>query len=291
VGSIRAQVSVVDRATSLEWIVPGTTRLTLRPGRDPDPETRQPALVGFVALDPQRVGPAEQPLEDGAWDVVIRWLGLGMQATGGLRLTRKARSVDGPPIPPALVGRPVRWVVPRADMSGALRIGIGGPDRVPARMDDAARRVLRQGNSVSIELPIATERSGPIVAGTLRLTGDAGVFDLPASIDGALGLLVVTVDDVTAGGAIPRGRYVLTAHIGGEAAPGVSAGGVVVRDDGRFVVLGLQQVSQVLRVRSVAAWTARAAGRAMRGQAVAAYRRLPTWAKDVVRAGYGRLRA
>ncbi len=289
--SIRAQVSVVDRATSLEWIVAGATRLSLRPGRDPEPGARRPALLGFVALDPQRVGPGEQPLEDGAWDVVVRWIGLGMQATGGLRLSRRARSSEGPPIPPALVGRPVRWVVPRADGDGALRIGIGGPDRVPARMDDGARRVLRQGSGVAFELPIATDRHGSVVSGTVRLTGDAGVFDLPATVGGAIGLLVVAVDDVTVAGAVPRGRYELTAHIGGEAAPGLSVGAVVVRDDGRFVVLGVESVSQAARLRSVAAWTARSAGKAARSQAVAAYRRLPSWAKDAVRTGRGRLRA
>ena len=90
--AIRAQVSLVDRGTALEWIVPGGAGLSIRPAGDPDDEVRLPALVGFVELDAQRVGPGEQPLDDGAWDVQIRWSGLGLQSTGLLRLPRRVRN-------------------------------------------------------------------------------------------------------------------------------------------------------------------------------------------------------
>ena len=285
---IRAQVSLVNRETALEWIVSGGAGLALRPAGDPDDELRIPALVGFVELDPQRVGPGEQPLEDGAWDVLIRWSGLGLQASGLLQLPRRARVAERPAITPALVGQPVRWIVPGVDADGALRVRIGGPDRAPARIDDDARRVIREGGGISIELPIATDRSGPIAAGTLRLVGDPGTTDLPATFDGALGLLVVSAS--AAGFALTRGRYAVTAHLGGERAPGIDAGSVVVRDDGRIAVLG-PRVSRVARARAWTAWSTRSAVDGARSRALVAFRRLPPPAKDAIRGAFGRLRA
>ena len=182
---------MVDRGTALEWIVRGGAGLAIQPAGDPDDEVRLPALVGFVELDAQRVGPGEQPLDDGAWDVQIRWSGLGLQSTGLLRLPRRARSTQRPAISPALLGRPMRWVVPTADTDGVLRVLIGGADRAPARIDDAARRVLRQGGGLALELPIATDRAGALGPGVLRLRDHGRVFDLPAAIEGSLGLLVV----------------------------------------------------------------------------------------------------
>lgn len=289
--AIRAQVSVVDRETALEWIVPGGAGLSLRALGDPDDEVRLPALLGFVELDPQRVGPGEQPLDDGSWDVLIRWSGLGIQGTGLLRLSRRAREADAPPISPALLGRPVRWVVPRSDADGALRISIGGPARLPARIDDAARRVVRDGATLAIGLPVATDRSGVLAAGTLRLTGEPGAFDLPASFEGSLGGLVVSVNNVTAQGAIPRGRYELTAHLGGDEAPGLPVGAAVVRDDGRLALLGVRGMSRLAHLRSWLAWTVRSAGETTRTRALATFRRLPQPAKDLIRTAYGRLRA
>ena len=102
---------------------------------------------------------------------------------------------------------------------GSLRIRIGGADRAPARIDERARRVLRQGMTIAIQLPIATDRcrrprgrhpSPP----RRRRRGSA----LPATFEGSLGLVVVSASGGTR--AIPRGRYELTAHVGGESAPG-----------------------------------------------------------------------
>ena len=290
-GAIRAQVSVFDRETALEWIVPGGAGLSLRPVGDADDEVRLPALVGFVELDPQRVGPGEQPLDDGSWDVLIRWSGLGFQGTGLLRFARRARQAEAPPISPALLGRPVRWAVPRSDQDGALRISIGGPMRLPARIDDAARRVVREGAGLAIALPIATDRSGLLAAGTLRLAGEPGTFDLPAAFEGSQGGLIVSVASVTAKGLIPKGRYELTAHLGGEDAPGLPVGAAVARDDGRLVVVGVRGVSLPARIRSWLGWTVRSAGETARTRALATFRRMPQPAKDLIRSTYGRLRA
>ena len=290
-GAIRAQISLVERATSLEWIVPGRAGLSIRPTGDPDDEVRLPALIGFVGLDPQRVGPGEQPLDDGVWDVLIRWSGLGLHASGLMRLPRRARTAERPMISPALVGRPVRWVVPRADPDGTLRIAIGNADRAPARIDGAARHVLRQGSRLSVELPIATDRSGGIAAGTLRFKGEQGTFDLAASFEGSVGLLVVTTGGGRKDGVVPRGRYELSAHLGDEDAPGLAAGSVVVRDDGSFTPIGMSGVSLLARTRGWMSWSARSLTESMRTRARAAFRRLPGWAKDLIRSAYGRLRA
>ncbi|MEO8272526.1 MAG: glycosyltransferase family 2 protein [Chloroflexota bacterium] len=289
---IRAQVSLVDRETALEWIVAGGAGLSLRPAGDPDDELRIPSLVGYLELDPQRVGPGEQPLDDGAWDVLIRWSGLGLQATGLLRLPRRARVAEQPAIRPALVGRPVRWIVPGVDAEGALRVRIGGSERAPARIDEGGRRVLRQGRGIAMELPIATDRSGMLAAGTLRLVGEAGTYALPATFGGSLGALVVSTNAGVAGtGAIPRGRYDMIAHVGGESAPGIDAGTVLVREDGHLVALGVHGVNRLARMRAWTSWSARSAMHGARSRALSTFRRLPPPAKDAIRTIYGRLRA
>ncbi len=286
---IRVQVSLVERDTALEWIVAGGAGLSLRPAGDADDEIRIPSLSGFIELDPQRVGPGEQPLDDGAWDVLIRWSGLGMQATGLLRLPRRARVAEQPAIRPALLGRPVRWIVPGVDAEGSLRVRIGGADRAPARIDQGARRVLRQGHGIAIELPIATDRSGALASGTLRLIGDGGAIDLPASFEGSLGVLVVSANPGARG--IPRGRYELTAHVGGDNAPGIAAGSVVARDDGRLIALGMRGVSRLAWIRAWTTWTRQSATEHARSRTLATFRRLPPSAKDAIRTVYGRLRA
>jgi poly(ribitol-phosphate) beta-N-acetylglucosaminyltransferase len=290
VGSIRAQVSLVDRETALEWIIPAGTRLSIKSGGGAGSEHRLPVLLGSVAIDPQRVGPGERPLDDGMWDVRIRWLGLGMHAEALLALPPSKSARTDPSIRPALLGRPTRWIVPLADRDGTLRLGIGGPDRAPARLATAGRRLLRDGPGLSIELPVATDRSGEMASGIVRFTGEPGVFDVPATFVGAIGALVVSV---RAGSAarIPRGRYELSAHVGGATAPGLAAGAVIVREDGRFVAVGLRGVPQLARLRAVAGWSIRSATTTMLLHAMSAYRRLPGRAREAIRSGYGRLRA
>jgi len=290
-GQIRAQVSLIDRQTALEWIVPGGAGLSLRPTGDADDDVRVPTLIGFVEIDPQRVGPGEQPLDDGTWDIQIRWSGLGIQATGPLRLSRKVRTVERPPIAPALLGSPVRWVVPRPDADGAVKLGVGGADRAPARIAEADRRLLRDGSGIAVALPIATDRSGPVANGTFRLQGGNGVFDLPASLRGSVGGLVVRTGHVRGQGVIPEGRYELSAHIGGPDGPALPVGAAIVRADGRVVVLGVRRDSVVTRVRGRVSWTARSLGESARTRSLASFRRMPPWAKDLVRGVYGRVRA
>jgi glycosyltransferase involved in cell wall biosynthesis len=291
--AIRLQASVVDRDTALEWIVPGGgalahTAVAQSPGSS---RASAPAvLVGLVELDPQRVGPGERRLDDGSWSVLIRWSGLGITASGSLRFPRRADPTGDLGVPPALLGRPLRWAVARADAARTLHLAIGGAERLPAHVDEAGRQLVRDGAVVAIALPIATDRIGLLGKGSLRLAGDLGTFELPASLDGALGGLTLRVADVRAGGHIPPGRYELTAHLGGAEAPGLPVGAAHVRPDGRFAIVGLRRVSVPARLRAWAEWSVRAGWRAGRTRALAAYRRLPQSTKDTIRARYGRAR-
>lgn len=255
-GSIRAQLSLVDPATSLEWIVPGTASLTLRALDPARPGIRQPRLEGLVELDPQGVGPGERPLDDGTWDVVVRILGLGVRAVGPLRVGVRDRDAGRPFVQPALLGQPPRWVVPRADGDGALRIGIGGPDRLPSTIDKPGRRVLRDGGAVVIALPVVTDRNGALARGRLGLTGRSGTFSLPATFRGEMAELVVAAPSVAREHAIPPGRYELTAHLGSEDSPGMSVGVAHVREDGRFAVIGVAREPMLTRLAGWAGWYA-----------------------------------
>jgi poly(ribitol-phosphate) beta-N-acetylglucosaminyltransferase len=287
--AIKVQVSLVDRQTALEWIVSGTGVVSTRRGGVPGKEVSLPSLVGFVMLDPKRVGPGGRRLEDGAWDVLLRWSGLGLSATGLLRVARRERTAKRPVIAPALIGSPVGWVVPGIDGDGVLRFRVGGADRAPARIDTTAGRVLRQGRSLAVELPIATDRFGTVAFGTLRLSGDGATFDLPATFSGSLGTLVVATSSGV-GQALPGGRYTLTAHVGTANSPGLPVGSVLVRDDGRLMMRGLQVVSPLERARSVASWSARAGAETVRWRAFATARRLPGWAKHLIRSSIRRTR-
>ena len=89
---------------------------------------------------------------------------------------------------------------------------------------------------------------------------------------------------------VARGRYEVTGHLGGPSAPALAIGGVAVRDDGRLVLLGLQGVNRIARLRSWAGWSARDVAGGMRTQAREVARRLPNPAKETIRGLLGRLR-
>ncbi|MEO5705369.1 MAG: glycosyltransferase [Candidatus Limnocylindrales bacterium] len=289
--SVRAQVSVVDRETALEWVLPGASALELRSTGDAGGSDRIPTIAGHVEIDPQRVGPGEQALASGLWDVQIWWSGFGVNTKGPLRFEVPGRGASRPAITPALFGRPLRWAVPIADAAGSLRIAIGGVDRVPAQLDQARRRIVRDGATLAIALPIATDRVGRMLRIGLVLTGAPGAFEIPAWITGSIGTILVDAPDLPAAGVIPRGRYELGARLGADATVGVLLGAAIVRDDGRFVLLGSARASTLARARSSAAWTVITARDATRSALSTAVRRMPPWAKELARSAYGRLRA
>jgi hypothetical protein len=178
--------------------------------------------------------------------------------------------------------------VPGVGTEGALRIRIGGTDRAPAHTDETALRVLSQGSGLAIQLPIAADRLGTLAPGMLRFAGDRGTVDLPATFEGSVGVVVVRLG--AGGHALPRGRYGLTAHLGSEKAPGLPAGSVVVRDDGRFAMIGVRGMSRLARLRAWTSWTQRSARDRVRTRALATFRRMPAGAKDLIRTAYGRRR-
>ncbi len=289
-GSVRAQVSVVDRETALEWVLPGRAALELRAAGGTASDARVPTLVGHIEIDPQRVGPGEQLLGSGLWDVQIWWSGFGINTKGPLHFEARPDGTNRPPITPALLGKPLRWIVPVADAAERLRIAIGGVDRVPARIDERGRHILRDGSSLAIALPIATDRAGRLLRVGLLLSGAPGAFEVPAWIRGSIGGILVDAPALPAAGVIPRGRYEIGARIGPDGPAGLALGAAIVRDDGRFVLLGSPRASALARARSSATWTLTAARDEMRYRLGSAFRRLPPRGKDIVRSAYRRLR-
>jgi poly(ribitol-phosphate) beta-N-acetylglucosaminyltransferase len=255
-GTIRAQVSLVDPATSLEWIVPGNASLSLHAIDDAQPSVQQPLLHGFVEIDPQAVGPGERPLDDGTWDVRVRMHGLGLRAIGLLRVPERERATELGLIRPALLGQPLRWAVPHSGDDGALRIGIGGHGRLPSTFDKAGPRVLRDGGAVAIALPVVTDRHGSIATGRLELTGQDGTFSLPATFRGAMAELVVSTQAARRHAPIPPGRYELSAHLGTKRTAGLPVGAVHVRENGRIEVVGIAREPTLTRLASWASWYA-----------------------------------
>lgn len=286
--AIRVHVSVIDRETALEWIVPSAATLELEP-IDPGGEVTVPVMAGFVALDPERVGPGDRPLDEGAWDVTVRWSGLGLQALGGIRPGRRVGR-RGAPAMPALVGRPLRWVVPRTADDGGLRMVIGDAVRLPTGLDHGGRIAVRDGAHVRIRLPISTDRTGHIADGTLGLDGPAGAFEVPLAVLGSLGRLLVAADRPADGWA-PRGRYELTAHLFGPGSPGIPLGTGSVRDDGRLQLAGMPRESIASRGRATAEWVGRSVIAAARARALAVFQALPESGRDVIRRWYRRARA
>jgi hypothetical protein len=124
----------------------------------------------------------------------------------------------------------------------------------------------------------------------LRLTGPAGTFDLPATFKGELGHVVVETAAIADTGALPRGRYEMTGHLGGPAAPALAVGTVAVRDDGKLLLVGLRGANRLARLDAWARWSVHEAADAVRTRAIDAARQLPSPAKDVLRVVHARLR-
>ena len=181
-------------------------------------------------------------------------LGLGLRATGPLRVPARdgRRPADRPAGARSGSRRAGSRRGPHHDR--ALRIGIGGPDRLPSTIDKPGRRVLRDGDAVVIALPVFTDRSGTLATGRLGLTGRSGSYSLPATFRGEMAELIVAAPAVAREHAIPRGRYELTAHLGSEDLPGLAVGAAHVRDDGRLVVLGIAREPLLNRLASWASW-------------------------------------
>lgn len=290
--AVRLQASIVDRETSLEWVLPSTSTLSLTPDPALGADVVVPEMVGRVEVDPQHVGPGRQPLDSGAWDLQVRWTGFGIHATGRMRFDPGSVAGPAPRLEPALVGRPVRWIVPMVDRAtDELRIAVGEADRLPAGLDEGGRRIVRDGTHLAIELPIATDRFGRIANVVFRLVGQSGAVELPGWLRGSAGRVVVDVPLPPAPGAIPRGRYDAGVRIGSDGAPTLPVGGAVVRDDGRVALVGSPRSSVLERAGTTARWAV-ATGRGLaRTTLKATARRLPQRMKDGVRAAQGSLRA
>lgn len=289
--SVRAQAAVVDRETSLEWVLPATSLLALRPMDPAEPSVVVPAMVGRVEFDPEHVGPGRRPLDSGTWDLQVRWTGLGVHATGRLRLDPPADAGELPRLAPALLGRPLRWIVPIVDgVTREVRIGVGESTRLPAGLDEQGRRIVRDGSRLAIALPVATDRHGRIAPVAIRLVGPADAVELPAWLKGSAGRVVVDAPLPPEPGKIPRGRYEIGVRIGPAGAPTLRLGAAIVRDDGRVTLLGSPRSSVVDRSAAMARWALTSVGAGTRSAVAAAARRVPQRLKEGIRAAQGGFR-
>lgn len=289
--SIRVQAAVVDRETSLEWVLPATSQLVMREVDGAAPGVLLPEVAGRIELDPEHVGPGLQPLDSGTWDLQLRWTGLGVHVTGRPRAGRRASSGDDMGLAPALLGQPLRWVVPIVDRAtGELRIALGEATRLPAALDGAGRRIVRDGRKLGIALPVATDRLGHIAPVAFLLVGPPGAVELPASLSGSAGRVLVDVRLPREPVRIPRGRYEAGVRIGPQGAPTLPLGSAIVRDDGRVTLLGSPRWSMIGRTAATARWAVAGLGGTVRRAATAAVRRLPQRVKEGVRAARGAVR-
>ena len=288
--AVRIQAAVVDRETSLEWVLPSTSLLALREHTG-GPGVRVPQITGRIELDPEHVGPGRQPLDGGTWDLQIRWTGLGVHVTGRPRADALEANATAAGLFPALVGQPLRWVVPIVDRATReLRLAVGESTRLPATLDDHRRRIVRDGSRLAVALPVATDRLGRIAAVAFLLVGPAGAVELPAWLSGSAGRVVVDVPLPREPGWIPRGRYQVGVRIGPEGAPTMPLGAAIVRDDGRVTLLGSPRSSMLERATSTARWAVASLGVTARTAATDLGRRLPQQLKDGARAARGGLR-
>lgn len=169
---LRSRASLIEPGTMAEWLLDGGSGLELARSND---GSIRPILHGLLEIRPDKVGPGRLPIEDGRWELVIRWGGFGIRRTVGLRPTGAQAAATRPPARPAVLGAPGRAVVPRIGGAGVVEIAVGGDAGAAiAVMDVAAVRRLEGGRGTDLLLPVATDDESRPGDGEVRLDGPAG---------------------------------------------------------------------------------------------------------------------
>jgi hypothetical protein len=196
---LRAEYILRARSTSLEWHVRG--RIEPHRAWRRAPSSHPVGAATTVVIDPLSVGPVAVALDGGTWDLLLRLSVFGFERTAPLGANR-APGVDTA-CRPALLGDPVRVVVPVFDASG-LRLEVDPPGEVlTGALAGRPVRVVRDGERVTIalamvagpgaaplpvELVIGVSTGERTIAGELHGWLDGVVFD--ARPDGLTGLQV-----------------------------------------------------------------------------------------------------
>lgn len=280
-GLLRGRASLIEPLTMSEWLLDGGSGLELaRVGAGggraaagdagAGAEATLPMLHGLLEIDPERVGPGRRPVEDGRWDLVVRWSGLGIRRTVGLRAADGRAAAAWP----AVLGSTGRAVVPGITDDGLLEVVVGGgAGAAIAAMDASAVRRLSGGHGPDLALPIATDDTARPGDVEIRHLEPPGGSPTPARLRPWAGRLRLSAR--TTGTGRSNGPIVISG-------PGLGPEGVRVAS--------VPPLGMPARLRIVAAWRLGAPVARVRTRLLAAVRRLPAPLKELIRRGFAIVR-
>jgi len=240
----RAEVSIRDRETAVEWPCPAEFEHAVEElpavAGGPEGEVCEVVLRGKGYLDPKKVK-GRDALAKGMWDVWVPVRGLGMVRKARLGADR-APGVDDACLP-ALLGSPAQLTVPYfTNPHGNLSLDVG---RRGKKLGDAlaGREVLRMpGDSLELELAAVshpgTARSRAWLV--LRGTGpDAAFAGLPATLEPVGGRVHLRPAEAKDAGTpftgLRAGVWQLSARLdGATSGPELKIGEVRVDERGRL---------------------------------------------------------
>ncbi|SEG57832.1 Glycosyltransferase involved in cell wall bisynthesis [Actinacidiphila yanglinensis] len=240
----RAEVSLRDRETAVEWACPAEFDRVVEElpvtERGPEGVACEVRLRGVGYLDPKKVR-GRDALHKGMWDVWVPVRGLGMVRKARLGADR-APGVDAACLP-ALLGSPARLTVPYfTHPHGNLTLDV---DRRGKKIGDAlaGHEVLRvPGDGFELELAAVSHPGTAPARAWLVLRGagaDAGFLGLPATLEPVGGRVRLCPTDAGGSEALftgpQAGTWQLSARLdGGTSGPELKIGQVRVDDHGRM---------------------------------------------------------
>jgi glycosyltransferase involved in cell wall biosynthesis len=251
--AFRVQVSLRNRETAVEWIVPAKIRLEF----DEAGERARPVLRGIAILDPGRLA-GGQSLERGMWDVWLRPMGAGLDRR--IRLGGGDHSGTEAGFLGAILSRadaPTRLVVPYlTEGNGNLSLDI---DQRGKKLSDILRvgeivALPGDGRSIAMTLPFVMRAGSPPVVARLGLQGSG--CSIPAQVLPGPGGRAQLTARTGKGLRLPSGTWELTVGFDGEADAEASLGCQVAVTRGRMWMAGAPRIG---RVRTTARFMMRTA--------------------------------
>ncbi len=290
----RAEVSLRDRETAVEWPCPAEFETVVEdlPAVEGGPEgvVCEVVMRGTGYLDPKAVK-GRDALAKGMWDVWVPVRGLGLVRKARLGADRAPGVADA--CLPALLGTPAQLTVPYfTDPHGNLTLDVA---RRGKKLGDvlAKREVLRMpGDRLELELAVvSTAATAPSRAWlVLRGSGpEAGFAGLPAVLEPVGGRVHLRPADVkdsaTPFSGLRAGTWQLSAKLDGSATgPELKIGKVRVDDRGRLHLAGELDTVDPATAREAGAQRRRSAKRnALKRIASPVIRRLKPGARKRLR--------
>jgi poly(ribitol-phosphate) beta-N-acetylglucosaminyltransferase len=240
--AFRVQVSLRNRETAVEWIVPAKIRLEF----DEAGERARPVLRGIAILDPGRLA-GGQSLERGMWDVWLRPMGAGLDRR--IRLGGGDHSGTEAGFLGAILSRadaPTQLVVPYlTEGNGNLSLDI---DQRGKKLSDVLRvgeivALPGDGRSIAMTLPFVMRAGSPPVVARLGLQGSG--CSIPAQVLPGPGGRARLTARTGKGLRLPSGTWELTVGFDGEADAEASLGRQVAVTRGRMWIADAPRVGRV----------------------------------------------